>query len=126
SNTKLKGSKVKKTLYERIDSFADALEIDEFFISDFSTAITDTSASKIASLDSFSLQFSDIRIDSASAQKLLPSAIFKGSAKSLQWEIPSGMYQFKLKRFRFSSTDSLFLVKNFVVNPRYPKYTFSK
>ncbi|HEX6981240.1 MAG TPA: hypothetical protein VF181_00625 [Balneolaceae bacterium] len=128
SSSKSKNKKVKKSLYQRINSFVDVLEIDEFLIEGFSTIITDslTSKDQIASLGNFYLHFSDIRIDSTSPQKTwLPSSTFKGSADSLQWK-PSGMYQFKVEHLRFSSTDSLFDVRNFIVNPLYPEYVFSQ
>lgn len=121
--------KVKETLYQRIHSFVDVLEIDGFSVEGFSAIITNSSASQhpIASLGNFSLRFSDIRIDSTSPQRTrLPSSTFEGSADSLQWTPPSGMYQFRLARLRFSSTDSLLDVQHFVINPLYPRYEFSR
>ncbi|HET6527671.1 MAG TPA: hypothetical protein VFG39_02880, partial [Balneolaceae bacterium] len=129
SKPKSKSSKVKKSLYQRIHSFVNVLEIDDFSVEGFSAVIVDSleSPHQIVSLGDFSLQFSDIRIDSTSPRRTrLPSSTFKGSADSLQWTAPSGMYQFRLGHLRFSSTDSLLDIQRFIINPLYPKHEFSR
>lgn len=130
STGKSKNRKIRKLLYKQINSFADALKINEFSIESFSAIVTDSLASskQTGNLENFSLQLSDIRIDSSSPsqRKRLPVSALSGSADSFQWKSSSEMYKFSSRSFLFSSEDSLLSIKDFKIKPLYPKYKFSR
>lgn len=117
----------KKTLYDRVKSFADAVEVGEFSIQHSSAQLQNDSTGELAaSVANLSLEFQDIVIDSVAPRyQRMPASSLQGSLDSLYYKM-SRFYSFHTDHFSFSSSDSLLTIKNFSLEPRLPKYEFSQ
>lgn len=124
-----KKEKLNTTIYKKIHSYYNALEIRDFRIQNLSIKMQKTPSSQDPwmLLHNFSIRFSGIRLDSSWAQRhpILPSNKFRGRLDSLRWS-NSKLYNTTLGNIWFSSKDSSLSIKDVALNPQLPKEKFSK